>query len=441
MRQLTLTTAALVMGAVPAFAADLPVAPEPIDYVQICDAYGTGYFFIPGTETCLRIRGRVRAEYRWNDFGDEPNNWDRRTENDTSTRARGYLRMDARTQTEYGLLRAYIDMFATVDTPGFTGNDDDVVDRPSNDNADGSFGSEGDTSLTLDYAFVQFGGLTVGKAKSFFDFWTGYAYGAITTVAYSDENPWVAGYTADFGNGFSASIAVEDRAFREQGLYVGSYLFPQPAGADIYSQGYGGHRWPSFVGNLRVDQGWGSAQLMGAVQEIRYLSSVADGEVGWAIGAGVEFDLSDFLSGSFFALQGAYADGALGYIHSDWGGTVFDATDVFPTGLGGESDRRRADTSEGWSIAGGIFTEWTPEWNSALQLSYAEADNANFYDFEQFDLNAKIGWTPVSGFEIGTELGYRNVSFDNAVSPRGSDLETPDDNDIITVLIRVQRDF
>ncbi|WP_102868435.1 porin [Pseudovibrio exalbescens] len=444
MRKLTLTAAALAMGAVPAYAADLPVAPEPVDYVQICDAYGDGYFFIPGTETCLRIRGRVRAEYRWNDFGDAPNNWDRRTLNDTSTRARGYLRMDARTQTEYGLLRAYIDMFATVDTPTFSANSNarpsTVVDRPSNDNNVGSFGSAGGTSLTLDYAFVQFGGLTVGKAKSFYDFWTGYAYGAITTVAYSDDNPWVAGYTADFGNGFSASLAFEDRSFRQQGLYVGSYLYPSTA-TGAYSQGYGGHRWPNIVGNIRVDQGWGSAQLMGAVQEVRYLSSVASGEVGWAIGAGVELDFSNFLSGTFFALQGGYANGALGYIHSDWGATVFDATDVFPTGVPGESTRNQSGTSEGWSIAGGFYTEWTPEFNSALQLSYAEADNKNFYDFDQFDLNAKVGWTPVSGFEIGTELGYRNISFDNAVSPGGSTLTTPSDNDIITVLIRVQRDF
>ena len=48
-------------------AADLPVrkaAPVAVEYVRVCTAYGAGFFFIPGTETCLRVSGRVRAEFR-----------------------------------------------------------------------------------------------------------------------------------------------------------------------------------------------------------------------------------------------------------------------------------------------------------------------------------------------------------------------------------------
>ena len=45
-------------------AADAIVAPEPeaVEYVRVCDAYGAGYFYIPGTETCLRIHGYVRYD-------------------------------------------------------------------------------------------------------------------------------------------------------------------------------------------------------------------------------------------------------------------------------------------------------------------------------------------------------------------------------------------
>ena len=45
-------------------AADAVVAvePEPMEYVRFCDAYGTGYFYIPGTETCLKIGGSLRYE-------------------------------------------------------------------------------------------------------------------------------------------------------------------------------------------------------------------------------------------------------------------------------------------------------------------------------------------------------------------------------------------
>ena len=46
-------------------ATDLPVrkaAPVAVEYVRVCSAYGSGYFYIPGTDTCLKIGGHVMAE-------------------------------------------------------------------------------------------------------------------------------------------------------------------------------------------------------------------------------------------------------------------------------------------------------------------------------------------------------------------------------------------
>ena len=58
----TLTGIACAPGA---RAADLPERQAaPIEYVRICDAYGTGFFYIPGTETCLRGGGMALAELR-----------------------------------------------------------------------------------------------------------------------------------------------------------------------------------------------------------------------------------------------------------------------------------------------------------------------------------------------------------------------------------------
>ena len=43
--------------------ADLPVKKAvPIEYVRVCSAYGAGFFYIPGTDTCLRVSGRARFE-------------------------------------------------------------------------------------------------------------------------------------------------------------------------------------------------------------------------------------------------------------------------------------------------------------------------------------------------------------------------------------------
>src|SRR5215217_6380479 len=57
------SAAALVAGA-GAQAADLPARKAaPVEYVRVCDAYGAGFFFIPGTDTCIKVGGRVRADY------------------------------------------------------------------------------------------------------------------------------------------------------------------------------------------------------------------------------------------------------------------------------------------------------------------------------------------------------------------------------------------
>ena len=51
-----------VSGARAADAVEVAAEPEPMEYVRVCDTYGTGYFYIPGTETCLRIGGYVRYD-------------------------------------------------------------------------------------------------------------------------------------------------------------------------------------------------------------------------------------------------------------------------------------------------------------------------------------------------------------------------------------------
>jgi len=43
-------------------AADLPVKAKPVEYVQVCTLYGDGYYYIPGTDTCIKIGGYLRAE-------------------------------------------------------------------------------------------------------------------------------------------------------------------------------------------------------------------------------------------------------------------------------------------------------------------------------------------------------------------------------------------
>ncbi len=58
MKTLFLGSAAVFAVAGGAHATDFQVA-EPVDYVRICDAFGTGYWYIPGTDTCIKLSGHA----------------------------------------------------------------------------------------------------------------------------------------------------------------------------------------------------------------------------------------------------------------------------------------------------------------------------------------------------------------------------------------------
>ena len=67
-----LVASAAVLAAVSsARAADAVVAtePEPMEYVRVCDTYGVGFYYIPGTETCLKVSGYVRMDIGAGAFG------------------------------------------------------------------------------------------------------------------------------------------------------------------------------------------------------------------------------------------------------------------------------------------------------------------------------------------------------------------------------------
>src|SRR5437016_7451439 len=61
-KSLLLGGAAGLVAVAGAQAADLPVKAKPVEYVKICSLYGDGFFYIPGTDTCLKIGGYVRWE-------------------------------------------------------------------------------------------------------------------------------------------------------------------------------------------------------------------------------------------------------------------------------------------------------------------------------------------------------------------------------------------
>jgi hypothetical protein len=122
----------------------------------------------------------------------------------------------------------------------------------------------------------------------------------------------VADYT--LGNGLSATLAAEMRR-TTQIAFAGT----QVAAGSTFPGQYGGFQVPDIVANIRVDQAWGSAQIMGALHQVNAnyytgATGVASGhpsdEVGFAIGAGIKLNASMISQGDFFQAQVNYTQGA-----------------------------------------------------------------------------------------------------------------------------------
>ena len=175
------------------------------------------------------------------------------------------LTADARNQTEYGTVRGYIAIGLSENEHGGDVN--------------------ASTAFSANRAFIQWAGFTFGRAQSFFDFYSNPAtsyWGSFPSSDTGDGGWFVMGYTAQFGNGFSATIALPKRRARPTLINAGTTggLLNAALIAGTVNTGgalveqrcgsYGGFQAPDIVANLRVDQAWGSAQIMGALHEVEH---------------------------------------------------------------------------------------------------------------------------------------------------------------------------
>src|SRR5437879_13835548 len=113
-KSLLLGTTAGLVAVAGAQAADMPVKAAPVQYVKICSLYGEGFYYIPGTDICLKIGGYVRANYRWNATGGGQPHYtcaggaQDRSVSPYSTQHRASFNFYSRSQTAYGTLRTYV---------------------------------------------------------------------------------------------------------------------------------------------------------------------------------------------------------------------------------------------------------------------------------------------------------------------------------------------
>jgi len=430
LKTLSFACAGWLVAAAGAQAADLPTRKAaPVDYVRICSVYGPGFFYIPGTDTCIRIGGRVRFEYEYV----QPSGHVDST-GGTNTLARFIL--DARTATDWGTLRAYGAFDVRRRTGAWFGSGT-AIRMGNTENFQGAVGSfpgyagidvaggKLESSAYIPLAYVQWGGLTAGHVQSFFDFfadtdsWHELNVSEVKTTALA--------YSYAFGSGLSATLSLEDGIERRNviagtGTVAAGNIFPSTFAGAAYSNfaitypslanpifnGGGAaaintsqrESVPDVVAALRVDQGWGSAQLSGAWHHVStsgstvtttaltpgsVVSSVAGGYLGrdaegWAIQGGIKIKLPMISEGDNLWLQAAYSKGGLAYVNSGYPKQESASAYAYSGAIVGASTLAGYDAilnpagqlklTPAWSAMADYLHYWTPNIRQAVFGSY-----------------------------------------------------------------------
>jgi hypothetical protein len=213
-------------------AADAVVAaePEPMEYVRVCDAYGTGFFYLPGTETCIKIGGRVRLDKTFAKGDGFRNQYGWRT--------RGEITVDAKNDSEWGTVYSW------------------VMIRGQDGNNDG-------TSMQA-YYYAGIGGFEYGKFDTPLVRFHGYTTSTINDGHYADNwDQQYVSYTATFDSISAIVFAINDLDSVDLTDRFGFY------NGDTSGNGDGGDKFMPDVG-AAVKGTWGA----------------------WEVGAGVGYDES-----------------------------------------------------------------------------------------------------------------------------------------------------
>ena len=191
-KSLLLGSAAALAVVSGAQAADAVVAaePEPMEYVRVCDAYGTGFFYIPGTETCLKIGGHLRLEKNYTkEEGRDALGRKNKAYYEWHTRAR--IVVEAKNDSEWGTVYSWIRLQG------------DSYNNATTDDVGGG-------NRTRWWYYFGIGGLEFGRFDSPGIRFQGYGGRTDWGGSYGDEwDRQYVSYTFSFDN-ISAFVAIEN---------------------------------------------------------------------------------------------------------------------------------------------------------------------------------------------------------------------------------------
>ena len=423
-KSLLLGSATAFVAVVGANAADLPSKKAaPVSYVKVCDAFGAGFYTIPGTDTCIKIGGRVRADYAASGKKDVYTTAATGTglsalsasENLWGNEARGRLDMDVRTPTSFGTVQA-VTSTRVHRTSGVLGTSTLTS-------------SAGTAAPQLEAAYIRFAGFTFGVAKDNFAFMPSTMYGSGHWAAFANGAFQMA-YTASLGGGFSATLAVQDSSYTTSGLNATSTT----ANLNNYN------KMPHINARLDWDQSWGTVSAMGAIGQLSTQSTASTSTINaskgvWAVGAGVKINLPMLAAGDALYLNGGYANGMTEYT-VNW--VSFKSSDTsrnvggfvqtaYSAGL--NSAGTALETYKSWNVAA-LFTHyWAPQWRHTFVGTYGQLDapstiNNNAWgsmtqgqgDATVWNIGTQLTFLPTANFEIGVDVLYARVKLTNSTT-------------------------
>lgn len=365
-------------------------------HVRQCTGYGQSFdgkfWQIPGTDTCISLGGYLWAEGYYNTYTGMPQQ-DHRS---YSISTYGF-ELDARTNTEYGLLRSMMDLRFQMRTAQDWG-----LPMPNG-------GAE--AVLVPWRAYLQFGGLTAGVKQSTFDFYANLNIYGTDPVTVGDETHLpILAYTTEFGGGWSATLALEESSVRNEGI--------SHANAAIARQFAARSKLPDLVGNIQQSGDWGEFQLSGALHREAAIATQGTGAGlrtwqqgaiwGYAVQAGLMFNLPQIAQGDNLYLQAAYTDGAVSYLGLVNPSGNFNPPDAFINSDGSIS------TVSGWNATAQYVHNFNAYWNvtlfggyGAFELNSAEAQaSLGASGGINYNFGGNIVWQATSSFSMYLQYDY-----------------------------------
>ena len=466
-KSLLLGSATAFVAVAGANAADLPSKKAaPATYVKVCDAYGAGFYTIPGSDTCIKVGGRVRADYSYSGKQDVytsnvsanyynstsgasvnntglwtsaasiaafngagntskpsssaltylPNGVAAGAQNTYGWEARGRVDLDARTATAYGTVQSV----AAIRLARTTG----VLDQS------GPAQSSSGAGATLEAAYIRFAGFTFGAARDNFAFMPSVMYGAGHWASFANGAKQIA-YTARLGGGFSATLAVQDAADTTAGGQNAFLAVTRATGAPVFlastpfgiaytgaAAPYANKEMPQVNARVDFEQSWGSLSAMGAVGKAVNVSADATStnltKTTWAAGAGAKINLPMIASGDALYLNGGYANGMTEYT-TNW--TSFKSSDTkrnvggfvvnHPSWVSGTDSTGAAtiETLKSWNVAALMTHFWTPQWRSAVVGTYGKIEGTALSKAQVFGYGGGA-FGDATVWNVGTQLAF-----------------------------------